>query len=647
MPPFDPFAWFYSLMGFFQEQWKRLALIDRIGQTALVQRIVRFYVDFSVVPQLKDSALVEKARNSSLIGRIGSVVQFFLHISFVQPLVWITEVLGLSFGWLVSRQWMPIMVLSIPTIAMLGLISSAWWGGRIDRGDMAGHYFELGIQELDQQMALWNAAAVNKVSAQDDKVNTNQPAGGSATIDSNVPEESLRSRLQYAELLFNRSLLLKPVNQWKYSIGATMLDKGAIESGRKVLSPMAPSTSFGLPRAHAAMAISYLNEFNATNDQSLLPLLKHHAEACVQWGGCPREVYLALSAIYWQSGNQEQSVNILLNAAARFENINSVIYERAAAMGNTQLAANAKQKAVQELTDALAKDPSDVRLRIRLVQMMDTNRSGLAAAEKILQDGLLIEPHPLLSRALSEIYRIAFIRQVLEVNATTADLNLLDLALQIDPTNPLVADQIAQMVIGQQRPLEELVESLNKILASGSATIGTHAILAEVYLHRKNIPAAIIHLNQVYQAAPSAAKYTNHLVQLYAEQGRVDEAIQTGVNAVSMLDRLGLLGERYVDDLLHSLGTLFVQVQRYDDAISAFENILKFRPKRIDTRIELAECYRHVGNAEAAAAQEEYVSNQVDQSIQTSSPVPNPTLQSDETSDPVSNLPENPDEQKD
>jgi len=599
MLPFDPFAWFYSFVGYFQELWSRLAPVRRLQQTAAYQRVFGFLLNVSLVRDQQEVNQVQPELENTASGRLGEFFQLLLHSSFVQPFYWLMGLMGLSFEWLISRQWLKITVLSLPAVMLVALAVSAWYGGRIDRRDQAALYLQLGLEEIKAQNAKLNVkGTAEPISTTSGPV----PRNAEQAVD-----ETNASRFQYAEILLVRSQLLHPINRWKYLVGAYVLDEGGYQVGRKLLSRLAPDNAKGMPEAHAAVATSYLNQWNRTNEPSLLAPFVHHADAALQWNGTPKEVLVALSSVYWQQGDQDKSFQVWKIAAERYAGLYLPMFEQAVVAGKLELAADLKPKAMEETEEALAADPTNARLRVRLVRMFGTDQSGLTRTEACLREGIDLQPDPLLYRALSEVYRIAFIRQLMESSETQADINLLDLALQVDPSNPLVSDQISRLVTGRQRPLDELSDSLVGILASGNATIGTHAILAELRMHQGNTSAELHHLEQVFQAAPQAAKYANRLMQIYISQGKAEEAVSVGINSLSILDKNGLLRETFVDDLLHTVGMLFFQLGRNDDALSALENALKANPNRIDTRTELARFYRSVGKENQALVHEEYL----------------------------------------
>ncbi len=274
---------------------------------------------------------------------------------------------------------------------------------------------------------------------------------------------------------------------------------------------------------------------------------------------------------------------------------------------NPQLAALARQQEITRWSELLAANPMNQVARIHLVQLLQTDAEGFKESEQLLKEGINLRPTPLLKRALSDVYRRQFVRDLAGSEDTVGNLVMLNKAIQVDPTNPLVALQISDLVKKSVRPIEDLSSDLHKVLASGAANVAVHALLAEIELTRNNPNAAKMHLKQVFHAAPTAAKYADQLMQLYLADGKFNEAIQAGQRALSQLRQDKLLKARFVDGLQHTMGLAYLRAERHAEAVTAFEGALAANPNRLDTRQVLAESFRRVGNDTEAAKHEQFI----------------------------------------
>jgi tetratricopeptide (TPR) repeat protein len=596
MLPFDPFGWFYSLLGSIQEGWQRLALYERIRYSRPVERTIDWLSELTIISRFSDLPAIQRVRESGVLDVFWGSLTAFLQFSLVAPFRLILSLFGLTFEWLFSREWKGVLLTAIPVFFLSGLAVATWLGGRAKPKQLAANYYEMAEQHL-QQSTSRQRTDLSELSTK-----------GLSQEESRQNELPSQDKVRIAEMLTNRVVVLQPTAEWRFRVGALLARYGAFESSQKILKKIAPESGRGQPAAHGVMAIMLFNRMvkneEDEEDEDLRKNFVHHAESGLPWLALPREVMLALSDYHWRQGNQDRAIQVLNVAADRFPGLHTLVSQRALAAGRKDLAVTAKRRAMEDLQAALNEDPANVLLRVRLAQMFDTTMEGLTQAHQVLEAGIEHEPTPLLWRAISEVYRIIFVRQLVESNYSMVDLNILDLALQFDPSNPLVADQIHNIVEYRYRPLEELSAAIQQILAAGTATVGTHAILAEIHLAQNNLLGAKVHLTQVFQTAPKAARFVNSLVRLHLEAGQLDDAIDVGIRSLSLLDADGLLKERYVDDLLHTMGLVFLQAGRNEDALSAFENALICNPNKSETHQELATYFRSTGDLKAAEKHE-------------------------------------------
>jgi tetratricopeptide (TPR) repeat protein len=276
----------------------------------------------------------------------------------------------------------------------------------------------------------------------------------------------------------------------------------------------------------------------------------------------------------------------------------------AKAAGDQRLDNLASRNYMIFLRQVLAKDPTNDKARVQIVQMLGTSPEALMEAESLLREGLDIQPTRVLLRALSEVYRILFVRQMIESKESIADLNLLSDGMQTDPTNPLIADQIENLINSVGEQASELQQLLNNVLISGAATNSAHATLAELYMKQQKPKQALLHLEQLYMLEPMAIKYANALTRIYLEQGRLDDAVRTARNSVELLANVDMLKERYASDLLEALGMALEKLGETPQAIAAYKDCIQYDSKRIETRKRLAGLYRMSGQEKEAQEEE-------------------------------------------
>ena len=541
------------------------------------------------------------------------------------PLKWLFSLAGFAYEWMLSRSWISILLQVVPLLFLASLMLTVWFGGRISKEKLADKYLELsspGISEWEDKFfaklsaspaseSTRDRSASGEAVASDPESSSNQPKSditqaepatlGGSTTDVEVSEStkedpSVYQVPAYEEMLCRRVELLRSNSQSRFVVGTSLMLKGALTNSQKVLRKIAPDDQEGLPKAHAIMALGYFNQFMQTKDQTLIPFLQHHADIAVQWPNTPKDVLLLAADLNWQRGKRDRSVEIIETAAERFPELYLMLLERANALGKSELAELARTKAIIHFQGVLDNEPKNDTVRIQIAQLMGVKDDSLDRVEQLLKEGLELESTKGLARALSEVYRIRFVKQALEKKGKVDDFSMLTKAVEIDKTNPVIAEQVARLVKDGIRPTRELQELLRDMLASGEATLFTHAIMSEFYLASDRRPEAIMHLEKVFQAAPTEIMYANNLAYLYAKEGRLEDAEKTARRCLELVQRSNIQNQRYLDELLDTLGYIYEEMKKNSDAISSYELSLRFNPERIETRQKLASIYREMGN---------------------------------------------------
>lgn len=556
-------------------------------------------------------------------------------MSSIDPVNWLVSLAGCAVDWMVSRPWRRVSVELMPLIFVMITVPVVWYGGRLDRKELSEYYLAL----ADRQPARWDA----KHEPTQDTVATPANSEGAETQSATVSPigsvtmtamDKQRAINAYCEMLYRRAMKLSPTNEEQYVIGSILLSRGATDLGRATMRRMAPDHRVGLAKAHAAMASSLLAEYRQKEGEPLLDLFVHHADAAVNWRDTPLTTLIALSDVYWQRNNKDKSLQVLQVAAVRDSRLYTLLFERAMQAEDSRLQMRAKQLALAQLRDALLQQPRNDQARVQMAQILSTTDDGLPMAEKLLAQGLALGPNKYLTRGLSEVYRLAFLRKFLRSNRTSVELDLLDIAIRVDPTNPLIAEQIEDVMGPMLLETPELESAMQRILSLGNANVATHATMAQYYLRHDRIKEAILHLEQVFQGVPSTIRFVQQLTELYLKTDRPDEAVKVASLTVQVLEESEMLGEKYSAELLDLLGDAYMRLGRLDEAISTYQKCLKLSPKRIETKRRLATAYRQAGNQAAADLEESQadtmaVDRLVEQGQQTTPPVaaPPPVVQ--------------------
>lgn len=600
---------------------------EEIAEKESKPGVYGYLLDLSSIPRsIIDNPRVGRFLQSDFVERITEFLGGFFQISFFQPVKWLAAIAGMAMTWGISREWGRVLIVLSPLILVLAIMPVVWYGGRMDRLKLYNHYLDL----ADQQPARWDTQPGKAKDSDLTPARLDASGAASATApDSNALRQQERQQTinAYCEMLYRRAMLLLPNNDNQYVVASILLSRGATELGRSTMRRIAPDHQVGLPKAHAAMAASLLSEYRKEADQAVLELFVHHADAALNWRDTPIDTLIVLSDLYWQRNDRNRSLQVLQVAAGRDSRLYTLLFERAAMTDDSRLQTRAKQLALAQLRDVLIKQPRNDQARVQMAQILSTSDDGLPIAEKLLAQGLELGPNKYLTRGLSEVYRLAFLRKFLRSNRTSVELDLLDIAIRIDPTNPLIAEQIEDVMGPTLLETPELESAMQRILSQGNANVATHAIMAQYYLRHHRSKEAILHLEQVYQAVPGAIRFVQQLTELYLKTDRLDDAMKVASLTVEVLEETDMLGEKYSAKLLDLLGDAFLGLGRLDEAISTYQKCLKLSEKRVETKRRLATAYRQAGNQEAADLQEiEADKLAVDQLVEQTQPTPPPDV---------------------
>jgi len=572
-----------------------------------VRWIVFLFHALSVVPHYLDSRIGSASRKSGKVSSLGGSLQMLYQATFVEPARWLMQMIGVSFRWVRTRQWLGISLAMVPSLVLIASIFSVWYGGRLNtRGALANWYHELGEAEIEQ----WETSLAAGGGLQNALLSQ-----GETKVALQDSQDDSSKISPFAELLYRRIQLLEPNQNSQIIIAATMMQRGAISSGQNILRRLAPENDENNPKAHAMMAMSYLIEFMKSQNSALLPAFQHHAQASLKWPGTPKDVLIMSGDLYWQSNDVPKALEMYQRAAAVAPEVNVVLFHRALAAGDPRLAELARERGVNHFQIVLNRNPGKVDAITQLAMLMANSDAGAQQAEELLTKAQALQPNPAYARALSEVYRMRFLNVARSSQNIAAGFIYLDKAMVLDPSNPQVAEFMEMMVRQGAKAGGELQSALNEMLVTGRATTGTHAMLAEFHLLQNDHPKALVHLEQVYQVAPSAVKYANNLADCYANLGQWDKALSTAGQTKELLEKNGRMSEKYSDDLLETIGTIYEKQQRFPEAVEAYLECLKLNPNRAETRRLLARVYQSSGDETNASLQEQLAS-QIDAKVQ-------------------------------
>lgn len=476
----------------------------------------------------------------------------------IDPTGWAVGFTGCFADWLITRRWRPILLGFLPLLAAASVGGLVAWGNYLDRNQLAQRYLELADSEVEAWENQW---APDSKSPTANKAIESSPSADPVPTKQEIP--------RFAETLFRRVQQLHPDDQRSvFYIAMTLAQRGSLHLAKTRLESLAPADREGYLPAHTQLAEMLLS---GPIEAEQLPEAKNHSRWAMRWDRTSPQLLAKISELFLLVGEADTAVQALALAAQRDTKFNLPYARLTSQSPKFKLQFDqALPKAAAHFQQQVGDNPRDIGARLLLADVLLMKQDFAAAAELIV-DGLKEQDDASLRHALSEIYRMQFVSSSKVTDKSwTGEIELLDRAFRVDPTNERVFEEVAKLArIGGTQPNDELMGHLRKLLADGKATSITHMWIAEHHLITGEMEKAVPHLEQAVQRDPRAARCWNNLAYCLAAlyPDRLDEALSAADQAVA-------LGKN-VAEFHDTRGTVLVALHRDKDAVAQFEQAIE------------------------------------------------------------------------
>ena len=501
---------------------------------------------------------------------------------------WIMSGVGFLYDWGVSRKLRKVWPCFIPLVLLLSVAGLSVWGASRKTTELARWYEKLGEQEIEA----WEDSLGQEVPKSDD---------GSEDSPKISP---------YAEMLFRRLQAVQPSERSRFIIGITYAQQGAFEQALPIFDKLAPDGTRGYAPAHAFLAIEQMRRVKLGQlkfSPEVQNQLFHHIREAQRWDAVPLGLLVDGANLFFEyarfsdsSFYFRESVELLSRAAERAPELNLELAKRALDAKDFRRYEQAADKALTHFQKLLDEDPNNESVRASVADALCVLKR-FEEANKVIRDGLDLRSSEFLTRQLAEVYRLGFVASFVKENgAYVANLELLDRAMQLDPGNPYISQEIAKLVrVSGMRPTEEMIANLQANLASGNSTVLTHAWISQAYLVREDYRRAMPHLEQVATRMPEAPQFSNNLAYVLMElhPDRLDEAAQLAERSVRIAEKRG---HRNLPDFLDTLATIYFRQDRLQESIAAYEMAIERNPRKAEFHDRVAEALDKYGDTTMA-----------------------------------------------
>ncbi len=485
------------------------------------------------------------------------------------------EFLDLFSYWRRTRRWRAILVILPLFLLFLTFGSIVAVGKLSDKDAKVAWYADLANKEIE----VANAPKTNSSTAEG--------------AEQAKTEESAKRLPALVDMLFRRVLQLKQDNKLaRYYVANQMSRYGSRGSARQIMESLAPLKSSGYPKAHTWLAADII-ERGQKGEPINLETLKYHLKRGTAGDDVPPVLLLVYSQLLQQENKTAESQEFL-KRAAQFDP--KLLLSSIAIYTQNGLPAQARATAdllIEKVTDKTG-NTKEENIVLAAQAYVLTNR--IDNALEVLQAGYKrFSQSPKLCRALSDAFRLKFrVSSTRSNKQVQVNLEFLDLAIAIDPTNVLIQEELsalAQLGISQN---EKAVEALRVRIATSGTSFAARLLLAESSIRRGELESAINDYEVVLAELPRMSIVLNNLAMMYTQTvpPRLDESLLLIDRAIDTSPA----GSEFHD----SRGDILAALGRKDDAVASYLEALSISPQRIQTREKLIARYEELGQNESA-----------------------------------------------
>ena len=482
------------------------------------------------------------------------------------------EFLDLCSHWRQSRRWRSIWAMVPVLLFFLTL----------------GSFVAVGKFSDSVIKANWYADRANKEIELADE---NRAKAEAENSDTQKSDEGTKRLPVLVDMMFRRVLQLNQNNKYaKFYVASQMVRYGSRGSARQIMEQLATTKSTGFAKAHTWLAMDLI-ERGQKGESIDIDTLKYHLKRGTVGNDIPPALLLVYSQLLQQENKTAESQEFLKRAA---EYDPKLLLSAVAVYMQNGLPVQARSTAdllIERIKDK--KGGLDEENTVLAAQaLVLTNR--LDDALEGLQKGFKRFPMSAkISRALSDAFRLKFRTSLVRANnQVQVNLEFLDFAVSLDPTNVLIQEELSSLVqlgIGQNA---DSTETLRLRIATSGTSYIARLLLADAAFRRGDLAAAVNDYEVVLAELPSMTLALNKLAMLYTNSAppRLTESLQLIDRAIAITPS--------VSEFHDSRGTILASLNRTEESVDCFLQVLSTSPQRVSTREKLIESYEKLGQKE-------------------------------------------------
>jgi len=358
------------------------------------------------------------------------------------------------------------------------------------------------------------------------------------------------------------------VNEAKFSLATLYRDTGHIEQAELLFRQLAPDDWRSHSAAHRLRAIDLCALLGETSTPDEISRAHHHLQSA--GNETSPEMLLAWGRYEIAMGDYEKARGFLEQTVATFP-------EAWSTLGTLNLILGKQKEAVQSYTNAkdflrsqLLKSPEDGQTREELAVVL--GRLGeMEEARQVLEKGLKLEPDGNWKILLAGLYVNAHDILSREGGHSLGEMfSPLDKALEYEPNFAPALSRLMSKMNSASGDNFELRSSLSRVVAEGKEPALAHLALGNLCWIENDPKSARFHFERAISINPKLTYVMNNLAWLLAQ----DQQQSDLERALGMINQ-ALEYEPQNLQFLDTRGTIFMKLQRWNEALADFELVLK------------------------------------------------------------------------
>ena len=477
-------------------------------------------------------------------------------------------------------------------------------------------------------------AALERVSEEKEKIEIDQFDEGrlkqvadgdsSQSEEAEDPRDKLLSELRTEEDIYLKKLIsmnnTEPEYRFRLAMAKLRTDPG---QGISILKSLAPEDEAGFSKAHRYLA-NYYASLRASSQSDALAnaeLALAHSNFCLKRDKNDKLAKAIKAQLLMNQGRLNESYELFselfeeepvfysqllqINERMDRENLNQSILERALLSYNERLSReklnNRNWVAVWQQMIGCYRELKDYERAAELLETEIDRLSTGGDAEDSPEMIQTVRPRRVfLQKLLANIYLNWTGSVLAEKNLDKATkLNGLELAKEayrLGPTNPDVLRLITRLATDKDPEISDAAKEIYNPYEHFGAPAAVLNELGASSMQADDFDGAVRFFELARKKDPNNPMILNNLSYSWLRSkdqnaARALQLVDQGLRLISGNPRWG----RYRSNFLDTRGTALMNLDRYEEAIAAFEKALTSRPEDVSLLKQLVQCYQKAG----------------------------------------------------